>query len=260
MPLALKIILIIAGVLLALLAVFCTIVIAMLTIRIKLKISYRDSLFWGLYIGGIQVFSVPKPPKKLRKLRTYTKEKAIRAAQKQARHAEDYLEMVRQHALYRALMQKRAQEKAKKKKAPVPNAKPKAKAPQEQLEIEVLMQMISELIEAFFQGTRRGLRVHVCKLHLDIVGKDAAETALLCGAAWAGISNLLAIIDAHTKLRVHKTNVRIQPDYTGEKTSTDFSLVISFSTFRAMQTFFTLIPVILTHKDNLYAVPKTESI
>ncbi len=248
MPLGFKIALIVIA---ALIVLAAALVLVLLAVRVKIKIGYRDTLFFKLYVGGIQVASLPRPPKKLRKLRTYTKEKAMRAAEKHARHAEDYLEMVRRHALYRALMQKRAQSKAQKKPTPPKDAKPKAKKPQDKLNVEVLLRMISELIEAFFEGTRKGLHVHVCKLHLDVVGKDAAQTALLCGAAWAAVTQLLAVIDAHAVLRVRKADIVISPDYTGDKTRTDFSLVVSFSVFRTLHTLLPLIPVVLRHKGNL---------
>lgn len=249
MPLALKIVLIVIA---AVIVLALALVLALLALRVKIKIGYRDTLFFKLYVGGIRVVTIPKPPKKLRRLRTYTKKKAMRAAEKNARHAEDYLEMVRQHALYRALMQKYTQSKAQKKKpAPAAGAKPKQKEPQSKLDVEVLLRMISELIEAFFDGTRKGLHVHVCRLHIDVVGKDAAQTALICGSAWAAVAELLAVIDAHAVLRVRKTDVDIRPDYTGDKTRTDFSLVVSFSVFRTLHTLLSLIPVVLKHKDTL---------
>ena len=249
MPLALKIVLIVAA---AIAVLTVALVLALLALRVKIKIGYRDTLFFKLYVGGVKVATIPKPPKKLRRLRTYTKKKAMRAAAKYARHAEDYLEMVRQHALYRALMQKYAQSKAQKKKpAPSTDAKPKEKKPESHLDVEVLLRMVSELIEAFFEGTRKGLHVHVCRLHIDVVGKDAAETALLCGSLWAAVTQLLAIIDAHAVLRVRKTDVVITPDYTGDKTRTDFSLIVSFSVFRTLHTLLPLIPVVLKHKDGL---------
>ncbi len=249
MPLALKIALIVlATIVMLAIALVC----ALLALRVKIKIGYRDTLFFKLYVGGIKVATLPRPPKKLRRLRTYTKEKAMRAAEKNARHAEDYLEMVRQHTLYRALMQRYAQSKAQKKKpAPPRDAKPKQKKPEDKLNVEVLLRMVSELIEAFFEGTRKGLHVHVCRLHLDVVGKDAAETALLCGGAWAAVTQLLAVIDAHAVLRVRKADVVITPDYTGDKTRTDFSLIVSFSVYRTLHTLLPLIPVILKHKDTL---------
>jgi hypothetical protein len=249
MPLALKIVLIVIA---AVIVLALALVLALLALRVKIKIGYRDTLSFKLYVGGIRVVTIPKPPKKLRRLRTYTKKKAMRAAEKNARHAKDYLEMVRQHALYRALMQKYAQSKAQKKKpAPAAGAKPKQKEPQSKLDVEVLLRMISELIEAFFDGTRKGLHVHVCRLHIDVVGKDAAQTALICGSAWAAVTELLAVIDAHAVLRVRKTDVDIRPDYTGDKTRTDFSLVVSFSVFRTLHTLLSLIPVVLKHKDTL---------
>jgi hypothetical protein len=144
MPLALKIVLIVIA---AVIVLALALVLALLALRVKIKIGYRDTLFFKLYVGGIRVVTIPKPPKKLRRLRTYTKKKAMRAAEKNARHAEDYLEMVRQHALYRALMQKYAQSKAQKKKpAPAAGAKPKQKEMQSKLDVEVLLRMISELI------------------------------------------------------------------------------------------------------------------
>lgn len=261
MPLGLKIALIAASVLIGLIIALLT---ALLALRVKIKIGYRDTLYFKLYVGGIRVATVPAPPKKLRRLRTYTKEKAMRAAQKHARHAEDYLEMVRQNALYRALMQRHAQSKAQKKAEPPKKTAKKAEQPQDKLNVEALLRMISELIEAFFEGTRKGLHVHVCRLHLDVVGKDAAQTALLCGGAWAAVTQLLAVIDAHTVLRVRKADVVIRPDYTGDKTRTDFSLIVSFSVFRTLHTLLPLIPVVLRNKSSLTipakaAVPKPET-
>lgn len=252
MPPVIKITLIILGVLVIFLAVL---VLMLLTLRIKIKIGYSDKLHFKLYVGGIRVASLPRPPKKLRPLRTYTKEKAERAAKKYARRPEDYLEAIRQHALYRALMQRQAEKKAQSKKVPTQQAKPKAQKTEDKLNVDILMQMIAEIIDAFFEGTRRGLHIHVCRFHLWVVGKDAAQTALLCGGAWAAVSNLLAVLDAHAKLRVGKTDVQIIPDYTGEKTKTDFSLVISFGVVRTLHTLLSLIPIILKHKDSLLTKP-----
>ena len=248
MPLGLKIALIIFGAAAILLA---TLAVMLLTLRVKIKIGYREKLHFKLYVGGIRVASLPRPPKKIRRWRSYTKKKAERAAAKHARHPEDYLEMIRQNALYRALMQKRAEKNAKKKKAPPKGAKQAPKKPEDKLNVEILMQMIAEIIDAFFEGTRKGLHIHVCCLHLHVVGKDAAQTALLCGGAWAALSNLLAVLDAHAKLRVGKSDVAIVPDYTGERTKTDFSLVISFGVVRTLHTLLSLIPIILKHKDSL---------
>ena len=260
MPLGLKIVLIAAGALTILVIALLT---ALLALRVKLRIEYRERLCFRFYVGGIKVATLPRPPKRLRHWRTYTKKKAMRAAQKHARHAEDYLEMIRQHALYRALMQKYAQSKAQKKPpAPKKDARPAQKKPEDKLNVEVLLRMISELIEAFFNGTRKGLHVHVCRLHLDVVGKDAAQTALLCGGAWAAVTQLLAVIDAHAVLRVRKADVRIRPDYTGDKTRTNFTLIVSFSVFRTLHTLLPLIPIVLAHKDSLRikaAAPTSEN-
>lgn len=248
MPLALKIALIVLGALAILLA---SLVLMLLLLRIKIKIGYQDTLHFKLYVGGIRVASLPRPPKKLRRLRTYTKKKAEKAAAKYARQPEDYLEMIRQNALYRALMQKRAEQNAQKKKTSVKAAEPKPKQPSDKLNVELLLQMISEIIDAFFESTRKGLHIHVCRLHVFVVGKDAAQTALLCGGLWAAVSNLFAVLDAHAKLRVSRADVSIVPDYTGNKTRTDFSLVISFGIVRTLHTLLSLIPIILAHKDSL---------
>ena len=117
MPLGLKIALVVLA---AIALVVLALVLALLALRIKIKIGYRDTLLFKLYVGGILVVSLPRPPKKLRRLRTYTKKKAERAAQKYARRPQDRLESIRQNALYRALMQKRAESKAAKKQAPGP--------------------------------------------------------------------------------------------------------------------------------------------
>ena len=248
MPLGIQITL---WILAAVAIVLAALVIMILNLRVKIKISYHDTLICKLYVGGIRVAAFPKPPKKIRHWRTYTKKKAMRAAQKYARRPEDYLESIRQNALYRALMQKRAQNKAHRKKAAGTGAK-KATQSEDKLNIEILLQMISEFLEALLDGSRKDLRIHVCRLRVAVVGNDAAQTALICGGVWAALANLLAVLDAHTKLRVSKADVAVIPDYTGETTRTDFDLIVSFGIIRTVRTAFSLVPIFITHRDSLF--------
>lgn len=254
MPLALKILLFVAA---GIIALFIALVFALMALRFKIKISYQEKFSVELYVGGIRIATIPTPPKKLRRLHTYTKKRAEKAAQKQARRPEDYLESIRQHALYRALMQRRAAKKATKNTAATKSTTTKSEQKQDKLNIEILLQMISELIDAFFDGTRKGLHIHVCRLHVGVVGKDAAATAITCGAVWAAISNFLAVLDAHAKLRTRKADVRVIPDYTGEQMHVDFCLIVSFSVFRTLHTLIPLIPVVLRHKDSLVISPES---
>lgn len=248
MPLGIQIAL---WILAAVAIVLAALVVMILTLRVKIKISYHDTLCCKLYVGGIRVATFPKPPKKIRHWRTYTKKKAMRAAQQYARRPEDYLESIRQNALYRALMQKRAQEKAKRKKAAGATTKKTTKS-EDKLNIEILLQMISEFLDALLDGSRKGLHIHVCKLRVAVVGNDAAQTALICGGVWAALANLLAVLDAHAKLRISKADVTVIPDYTGETTRTDFDLIISFGIIRTVRTVFSLVPIFIAHRDSLF--------
>lgn len=252
MPPVLKIILIILAALAALLIIAINLV---LFVRVKIKVGFKDKkLSARLYVGGVCLLSLPRPPKKLRRLRTYTKKKAMRAAARQAKHVEDYLEDVRRHPIYRALMQKYAESKKKKPRAEG-TAAPKQQKQESSLDIEVLMTLLAEIFEAALDGTHKGVQVQICRLHVKVVGPDAAATAMITGSLWAATANLLGVLDRLTRLRVRRADVAIIPDYTGEKTEAELSLAMSSNLFRALGIVLPLIPIILSHKNNLIKQP-----
>lgn len=254
MPLGLKIVLCVLAVLAVLLITAVSLV---LFLRVKIKVGYKDKLFFKLYIGGVRVLSLPRPPKKLRKLRTYTKKRAMRAAAKQSKHIEDHLESVRSHPLYKALMKRYADSK-KKKKQPQADAekKPKPKQSEDSLDLEILLTMLAEILEAALDGTHKGVHVYLCRLRVNVVGKDAAQTAILTGAVWTALSGLLAVLDRVTHLRVRHADLSIIPDYTGEKTRADFCLAMSCNLYRALGIVLPLLPIILKNKDSLFKTSK----
>lgn len=255
MPLVLKILLIVTAALIVLLIVTLGLI---LFLRVKLRVSFKDKkLKVGLYIGGVRLLSFPRPPKKLRRLRTYTRKKALRAAAKQAKHLEDYLEDVRRHPLYRALMQKYAQSKKKKKKpAAGTAAKPEQPQPQSSLDVEVLMTLLTEMLEAALEGTHKGVRVQMRRLQIKVVGPDAAATAVITGSLWAAAANLLGVLDRLTRLRVHSADVAIIPDYTGERTAAELDIAMSCNLFCALGIVLPLIPILLRHKNTLFKQPQ----
>ena len=253
MPLGLKIFLLVLVAIAALLILAVNLV---LFLRVKIKIGLKDKITLRIYIGGVRVLSLPRPPKKLRRLRTYTKKRAMKAAAKQSKHIEDHLESVRSHPIYKALMQKYAQSKAKKPKAGADTtAKPKQKKQEDSLDVEILMTLLADMLEAILDGTHKGVHVHLCKLHVDVVGKDAASTAIITGSLWATLSNLLGVLDRLTRLRVGSADVSIIPDYTGEKTRAEFSLAMSCNLWSALGIVLPLIPIFLKHKDGLFKKP-----
>jgi hypothetical protein len=249
MPPGLKIALFVLLILAALLIIAVSL---LLFVRVRIRIGLRDKLFFKLYIGSVRLLSLPRPPKKLRKLSSYTKKKAMRAAAKQAKHPEDYMEDLRRHPIYREIMKRYADHKKKKPQAePQKQDKPKASAPKKSLDAEVLMTMIAELLQAILKGTHKGVHVHLCRLHVNVAGQDAAQTALITGSLWAALANLLSVLDRLTRLRIKHADVSITPDYTGDKTRTEFDLVMSCNLYRALGIVLPLIPIIRTHKDSL---------
>ena len=256
MPLGLKIFLLVLAAVAVLLILAINLV---LFLRIKIKIGLKDKITFRLYVGGVRVLSLPRPPKKLRHLRTYTKKRAMKAAAKQSKHIEDHLESVRSHPLYKVLMKKYAESKAKKKKpAPKTDAPKKKKQTQteDSLDVELLMTLLAEILEAILDGTHKGVRVHLCKLHVDVVGADAAATAIITGALWASLANLLGVLDRLTRLRVGSTDVSIVPDYTGEKTRVEFALSMSCNLYRALGIVLPMIPIVLKHRNELFGSSK----
>ena len=249
MPLGLKIALFALLILAALLIIAVNLV---LFVRVRIRIGLRDKLFFKLYIGGVRVLSLPRPPKKLRRLSSYTKKRAMRAAAKQAKRPEDYMENLRQHPIYREIMKRYADSKKKKQTAEPPaQGEQKTPTPKKSLDAEVLFTMIAEVLEAILDGTHKGVHTHLCRLQVNVVGQDAAQTALLTGALWAALANLLSVLDRFTRLRIRHADVSVIPDYTGDKTRTEFDLVLSCNLYRALGIVLPLIPIILDHKDSL---------
>ena len=73
MPLGLKIALIVAA---ALITLAVLLLLALLSIRFKLKIVYRETLCVKLYVGGIRIATIPRPPKKAAQLAHLHQEKS----------------------------------------------------------------------------------------------------------------------------------------------------------------------------------------
>lgn len=251
MPLGLKIFLLVLAALAALLLITVSL---LLFLRVKIKIGIKDKFTFRLYVGGVRVLSLPRPPKKIRRLSTYTKKRAMRAAAKQAKHLEDHLESIRQNPLYRALMKKYAASKAKKaKEKPKADApKPKKQAEGEAISVELITTLLAEMLEAALDGTHRGVRVHLSKLHVNVTGPDAAATAVITGAIWASLSNLLGLLDRLTRLRVRSADISIVPDYLGQKTRFECVLSMSCNLYRALGIVLPVGFVLLKHKDELF--------
>ena len=95
-------------------------------------------------------------------------------------------------------------------------------------DIPYILESVSELISDVFSAVSRKLTVKIINFHVKISTGDAANTALIYGAASAAANAMIGIIDERGKLKV-KRKPQILCDFTGEKTEADVKLAFILS-------------------------------
>ena len=113
------------------------------------------------------------------------------------------------------LLDKLTQKKEPEKKEP--EAKPRGTPPPktEKMKLGDLMPLIRLGIR-FLGDLRRKLRVDRLECNLILASEDPCDLAVLYGSAWAAAGNIQAQLERYFVIR--KRDIRIQCDFTGEKT------------------------------------------
>lgn len=230
MPLGLKIALAVLG---ALIALLIALVCVVLFLRVKIRIGFRYELYLKIYVGGVRVLSLPRPPK-IRPLRTYTKQKAARAAAKKPMEIEDFVDILLRSPLYKMLKSGYRVRKSQKDVGRKIQAQKAAGQEDDELDIEVLLSLLAEILEVVLTGTRKGVRAKLERLHVCVVGDDAADTALCTAALTSVASYLLAVLDRVTHLSMRPGSVAVVPGFCEKKSKAELSLSLSCNLIRAL--------------------------
>ncbi len=178
-----------------------TLILLLLFLPIRLRISYTDELRVSLSLFGIP-FSL-HPRKKKTRIRYYSKKSMQRRKDK-----------ARKKALRAA--------KKQPKTPPPPPAPPKKKTVSDYMRT---VKVILFIIKRVQKRARGGFRLHISEFSALVATSDAASTALLYGAVSQACSYILALSEGFIKTTYKAENIAIVPDFCG--TETKFRIRIS---------------------------------
>ena len=188
-------------------------------IRVEAVISYGEEFGLTVIIAGIPVKIIPKKSKKV-KIRDYTPA-AMAKKQKKAEKA----------ALVKAKKKAEKEEKKKKEKERKKTEEAERKASgqkKEKKDIIKIIKLITGLCEVLFKRFGKHIRIRVARLHINVAGSDAAQTAILYGGVSQAVGYLAELLcNTGTLRHPAKADVSVIPDWISEKTSTDIEIGIS---------------------------------
>lgn len=183
-------------------------------IRFKITIEYNEEL--SVYVRIMHIIRIPimpKPEKKV-KLSHYSRKAVTKRDKKQ-------LEKALRKEQKKAAKKVQKQEKMKQKKEHPEKNKPKRSLSEN---ISLILDVVKVLFSRFFKH----LRIDFSRIHISLVGEDAAQTALLYSAVSQSVSYLLEIMKSlKTVSPPNLSDVSVTADWIGEQTQVDIK--ISFS-------------------------------
>ena len=96
---------------------------------------------------------------------------------------------------------------------------------------------ISSILSVLFKTFTKHLHVKLAKIHIKIATPDAAQTAILYGAASASLAYVVELLDSYTKLHtIKERSIYIEPDFLSEKSEIKINISLSLSVFGALVT------------------------
>ncbi len=200
--------------------IIALVIAALLLTRIKIVIEYSDELI--LY-AKVLFFKIKLIPKKERPVKPsdYTRKKLLKRQKKEADKEKKKLE-------------KKAAKKAEAKEAKAHPEKKKAKPP-----ILDTVRLVRLLLSIFLRRFFGHLRIDLARLNIMIGGEDAAATAITYGYLCQSVAYLVEILDRFTNLkRTKNTEISVRPDFTAEKTVFDLHIAFSLTVGQALDIVF----------------------
>lgn len=183
-------------------------------IRFKITIEYNEEL--NIYLRVMHIIRIPITPRKEKKLKLSSySEKAIAKRDKKNQEKEE------RKAQKKLAKKQQKQEKKKRKKEHPEESKPKRSLSEN---LSLILDVVKVLFSRFFKH----LRIDLSRIHISLVGEDAAQTAILYGVVCQSVAYLLELMKSlRTVSPPDLSDVSVTPDWVGEKTQIDIK--ISFS-------------------------------
>ena len=187
----------------------------MMKVRITAKVNGDMKLTLGVWIFRIPLY--PAKEKTL-KLSDY---KIKKFRKKQAKLEED-----------KAAKKKKGKKKSTGHKHTDSKAKMVA-ADDSESDITGLITKIIAVVKVFFDRFGHHLHIKVKRLVIIIASPDAAKTAVLYGTVCGAVQCLLELLNSAVHLKVtNSDDIRVEPDFTSEKTSAQVDITFSFRVYQ----------------------------
>ena len=205
-------------------------VLFLLFVGIKIRISYGPDFSVYLSVLGIRFPLYPKKRQKIR-LSAFSHKAHQKRLERDAKKAEKK----RQKQLQK-VKQKEAKKAAKKQKKRLPDYKDSVADEKEFL--STLLSLSVGILDKFF-GT---LRIDIVHLHIAVGGADASQTAITYGLVSQGVAYLLEILTQKTKLHCkRRESIHVTADFLSSSTTASVSLVFTFRLLYFLNITFTLL-------------------
>lgn len=200
------------------LAAILLLLVFLLTVHVKIVVSYDEDVVLFLRVLGIRIPLLPKSKKKIRPadftLKRYKKrlqKDAERAAKKQRKKLERKRKKTEKKA---------AKKSAKKKKLPPTEVTVK----DEPTTLTLLLSVIGGVLDRFLGK----LRVDLVRFRVTVGGPDAAQIAMTYSIVSQGIAYLCELIAQKTKFRRKKNEeVSVIPDFLAKETTADILVIFT---------------------------------
>ncbi len=99
----------------------------------------------------------------------------------------------------------------------------------EKTDIPALIKKLTRVLKVFIARFGKHLRIELRELVLIIATGDAAQTAILYGAAIGAVQDLLVLLDATGTLKMRRdSRILVDTDFTSEKPTIRVDLTVSF--------------------------------
>lgn len=151
------------------------------------------------------------------------------------------------------IVESREKNKDSKPIKPVENSnesrRKKKKSPSDIIELIVY---IAELIKAILGEFCNYARLKLCRVKVSIATEDAAQTALIYGAASSAIYTALEFLDSFMTVKKNYKNIGVAPDFTADECRIDFKVVLKLKIIHLILAFINISPLLASAKKGKY--------
>lgn len=208
---------------LIIIGIILLIFVGILALKATIKIEYCDEVMLEVKVLFFRIKILPKGEPKKPDPSKFTAKKYRKLLEKKRKKEEQKALKKKQKAEKKK--QKKAAKKAKKEEQKLAEniAKPKKKR-----SLIDNINLIKEILSVVLGRFARHLRIRLTRIKLVIGTDDAAKTAMLYGAAAAGVSCIVEMLDNVTNIEyTTDADVSVDADFTAEKITADVKIEFS---------------------------------